>query len=199
MTKKREPRSPTTGLPATYAEAEAATIIDTLVHWYDLISAVTTSEAGQRIVQNDLCRQLHAGKEATLPTAEIIAMADAGHLCAKLALRAYAATLIDQGREAELLAQTRGYVVKALLEPIVGYPRGYSKTVVDDLGRDIAIGALVDVAIERLSLRKTQAADYLSVALRKRGIALGRQQILRIYRNRRTLAARLAAFLTSQI
>jgi hypothetical protein len=197
---KREPRPPTpSGLPMTFAEGEEAAIIDQLAHWFDLVSAFTTSEAGQRIVQNDLCRQLHAGKAATLPTAEVIAMADAGHVPAKLSLRSYAATLIDQGRESELLAQTRGYVVKALLEPIVGYPRGYSKTVIDNFGRDIAISVLVDMAVERWPLPTRRAAHFVALVLRKRGMALGAQQVRRIHRDRKTLATRLAAFMTSAV
>lgn len=59
----------------------AADVIDTLCHWHDLIGAAMTSEAGRRILQEDIYKRLQAG---TLPTASVIAAAEAGHQDADL-------------------------------------------------------------------------------------------------------------------
>jgi hypothetical protein len=89
-----------TNVPALI-EAE---IVGTIEHWHDLVAAAMTAEAGRRIIQSDIFRRLLAG---TIETAWVIAAADAGHQGADLALRTFAATFIDQGREPELSAQVR--------------------------------------------------------------------------------------------
>src|SRR4249920_1803173 len=99
-----------TNLPATVIEAEADDII---VRWIDLVADMLTSEAGRRSLQEGFYRALYAG---TLTTAHVIAAAKGNVLEAHLALRQYAAEFIDQGRESELSAQVRGYVVESLLQ-----------------------------------------------------------------------------------
>jgi hypothetical protein len=180
-------------MPTVAADAITATIL----HWYDdLIGRVMTAEASRAIVREDICKRLQAG---TLDTAWVIQAAESGHQDADLALRAYAATFIDQGRESELLAQVRAYVVRSLLRPPVTYPRG--KNIIDVLTRNIAIAVMVDAAAARWSLAPTRgrrtdepsAAYFVGVALRKRGIKLKEQQVNRIHKDHNKLAARLAA------
>jgi hypothetical protein len=106
--------------------AAASEIERTIMHWYDdLIGHVMTAEASRALVRQDICNRLQAG---TLETAWVIQAAEGGHQDADLALRVYAATFIDQGRESELLAQVRAYVVRSLLRPPVTYPRGTRAT-----------------------------------------------------------------------
>jgi hypothetical protein len=178
----------------------ATEIVDTISHWHSLIGAAMTSEAGRRVIQEDLGARLRAG---TIETAVVIAMAEAGHQGADLALRAYAATYIDAGREPELSAQVRGYVVKSLLRPIVTYPRGHN--IADTWTRDIGIGVMVDVAAARWSLPATRgrhteepsAAYFVSLVLRRQGIKLKEARVNRIYWRHGNLAARLAASVIS--
>ena len=63
----------------------------------------------------------------------VLAWADAGHPSADRAVRLYAAEMVDQGRDGELLVQVKAYVVKTLLRPFVPYPRG--RNVVQNLMR----------------------------------------------------------------
>jgi hypothetical protein len=182
-----------TNMPTVAADAITATIL----HWYDdLIGRVMTAEASRAIVRHDIYNRLQAG---TLDTAWVIQAAEGGHHDADLALRAYAATFIDQGRESELLAQVRAFVVRSLLRPPVTYPRG--KNIIDVLTRNISIAVMVDAAAARWSLPATRgveteepsAAYFVGLCLRKRGIKLKEQQVARIWRDHHKLAARLAA------
>jgi hypothetical protein len=127
---------------STMPTAAADAITATILHWYnDLIGRVMTSEASRTIVRQNLFDRLQAG---TLDVAWVIQAAEAGHQDADLALRQYAATFIDHGREAELLVQVRAYVVRSLLRPPVTYPRG--KNIIDTLTRDIGVAVMVDAA-----------------------------------------------------
>jgi hypothetical protein len=182
-----------TNVPALI-EAE---IVSTIVHWCDLVGDLMTSEAARRITEHNILQRLQAG---TLATTTVIAMAEAGHQGADIALRTYAATFIDAGREPELSAQVRAYAVRSLLRPVVTYPKG--RKVIDTWTRDIGIAVMVTLAAARWSMPATRgrtteepaAAYFVSLALRKRGIAkLKEQQVARIYREHTALAARLAA------
>ena len=180
-------------LPASLPEAE---IVAVLGHWMDLIGAAMTSEASRAIVRKNICDRLRAG---TLDIAWVIEAADAGHQDADLALRDYAATFADRGQWDELPVQVQGWAVRALLRAPVTYPRG--KNVIDVLTRNIGIAVMVDLAVQRWSLAPTRgrstekpsAAYFVALVLCKRGIKLKEQQVARIYRDHKTLAARLAA------
>ena len=180
-----------TNVPAP-VEAE---IIDGIAHWCELVGPVMTSEAARRIIEQNICERLQAG---TIATATVIEMAMAGHEGADLALRAYAATLMDERRE--LSAQVHAYVVRSLLRPFVTYPKG--RKVIDTWTRDIGIAVMVDLAAQRWSMPPTRgrttedpaASYFVALALRRQGIAkLKEQQVSRIYREHGRLAARLAA------
>jgi hypothetical protein len=182
-----------TNVPALI-EAE---IVDVIAHWCDLVGPAMTSEAARRIIEHNILQRLQAG---TLATVMVIEMAMAGHEGADIALRTYAATLIDNGREAELSAQVRAYAVRALVRPPVTYPRG--RNIVNTWTRDVGIAVMVSLAAERWGMPATRgrateepaAAYFVALALRKRRIAkLKEQQVSRIYREHNALAARLAA------
>jgi hypothetical protein len=101
---KREPRLPViTSLPATFAEAEAATIIDAIDHWYVKMEEKLkpwASDAGRLHMQNDLIHQLQT--QSSLTIAQVIYMADAGHVPAINALRVHTSvpilTRVGNGR-----------------------------------------------------------------------------------------------------
>ena len=208
MTKrKREPRTPTTALPASFEEVEDASIIATVDHWYGLMAAVLGSEAGHLAVQNDLYRQLTAGTAAALDVAYVVAMADSGHPPADHALRTYIHAHIDADRFGDLPVQVRAYAQRALTRsPLVGYPSNVNQ-VVNDFTRDIAIHFLVDQivahwpAVPKLysSNRRRSAAGYVALVFTRHGIKLAEQQVRRIYSGRRTLARQLAEFMLANL
>ena len=174
----------------------AAEITRALERWYELVRDLMTSDAGRRIVREDICKRLQAG---TLETAWVIEAANAGHQDADLALRAYAATFADQGRWNELPAQVQGYAVGALLRAPTTYPRG--KNFVDTWTRDLGVAVMVDLAAKRWALPPTRsrsteapsASYFVSLMLRARGVGLREQQVSRIYSGHNRVAARLAA------
>ena len=182
-----------TNVPAPIAN-EIATTLD---HWFDLVGGLMTSDAGRRIVREDIGRGLAAG---TLEAAWVIKAANAGHQDADLALRAFASTFMDQGRWNELPEQVRGYMVGAMLRAPTTYPRG--KNFVDTWTRDLGVAVMVDLAAKRWALpptrsRSTEAASasyFVSLMLRERGVELKEQQVNRIYYSgHNRVAARLAA------
>jgi hypothetical protein len=191
-------------LPATYAEAEDASIIEAVEHWYPRIADQLGSDAAHLAVQNDLCRQLMAGKAAALDVAYIVAMADGGHPPADHALRTYIHAHIDTDRFAELPVQVRAYAQRALTCPPlpVGYPSNCSQ-VVNDFTRDLAICFLVDQIVLRWpavpklysSRHHRSAAGYVALVFPRHGIKLAEQQVRRIYNGRQTMARRLAEFM----
>ena len=181
-----------TSVPAPIADE----ITTTLEHWYELVGGLMTSDAGRRIVREDIGRGLAAG---TLETAWVIEAANAGHQDADLALRVYAATYADQGRWNELPAQVQGYAVGALQRAPTTYPRG--KNYIDTWTRDIGIAVMVKLAGARWALPATRsrsteapsASYFVSLMLRARGVGLREQQVSRIYSGHNRVAARLAA------
>ena len=196
---KREPRLPVvTSLPATYAEVEAATIIDAIDHWYVNIEEklkAWDSDAGRLIMRNELIHQLQT--QSSLTIAHVIYMADAGHVPAIDALRAHIGTHLDQGGKWEDLPdQLRGWGInKMMLQPVVCGYRGGGHMIIDTWARDVAIQALMDLAMKHLSLPQRWAARFLAVVVSHHGIQLKRQQIERIYRDRSTMPQRIAAFM----
>jgi hypothetical protein len=174
----------------------AAEITTTLEHWYDLVGGLMTSDAGRRIVREDIGRGLAAG---TLETAWVIAAANAGHQDADLALRAFASTFADQGRWEELPRQVQGYAAGALLVAPTTYPRG--KNFIDTWTRDLGIAVMVKLASARWELPATRslsteapsASYFVALVLHRRGFKLKEQQVARIYRDHTKMAARLAA------
>jgi hypothetical protein len=182
-----------TNVPAL-VEAE---IVDTISHWYDLIGEVMRSEAGRRVVENDLYCQLTAGN-FDVDTA--VSLAEAGFGAADWALREWGHDYGDAGRWDELPRQVQGYCIRALRRtPILAYPRGVGG-VVDNYIRDIGICVMVDLAAERWALPPTRgsgtaapsAAYFVALVLRKRGTKLKEQAVNRIYWQRGKFGARLA-------
>lgn len=204
MKRKRTARPPAPGsLPATFADAEEATIIETVERWYSLMATMLSSEAGQLAVRDDLYRQLMAGDTAALDVTHIVAMADGGHPPADHALREHIHAYIDADRFGELPVQIRAYAQRALTRsPLIGYP-STSNQVVNNFTRDIAIPFLVDQivvhwpAVPKLysSNRHRSAAGYVAMVFSRHGIKLAEQQVRRIYSARDTLSRRLAEFM----
>jgi hypothetical protein len=188
----------TMNLPATVIEAEAD---DLIIRWIDLVADMLTSKDGRRTLQQGFFNALHAG---TLSTAHVIAAAENGVLEAHLALRQYAAEFIDQGREPELSAQVRAYVVKSLLRPIVN--RGRGREVADNWRRDLGIAILVDLAAVRWNVPHTRshhsknpgrlsAAYLVSRALVRRHINVSERRVGNIFGDRDKIAGKLSSLI----
>src|SRR5262245_27614679 len=198
---KREARLPVvTSLPATFAEVEAATIIDTIDHWYVNIEEklkAWASDAGRLVMRNELIQQLQTQDSLTI--AHVIHMADGEHVPAIDALRVHIGTHLDQGGKWEDLPdQLRGWGInKMMLQPVVSGYRHGGHMIVDTWTRDIAIRALMDLAMKRWSLPQRRAAEFLAEVVSQHGIKLKRQQIERIYRDHSTMPNRIAAFMMS--
>lgn len=188
----------TTNLPATFIEADA---VDTIARWIDLVADWLTSKDGRRRLQESFYQALHAG---TLTTAHVIAAAENRVIEADLALRQFAAELIDQGREQELSAQVKAHVVKSLLRPIVN--RGRGREIEDNWQRDLGIAILVDLAAVRWNLPHTRshksknparlsAAYLVSRALVLRHINVGERRVGTIHGERDKVAAKLSSLI----
>jgi hypothetical protein len=197
-----------TNLPATFAEAEEAGIIDAVDEWYVRLADKLSSDGGHRAVQEDMYRQLERGAGASLPLAYIVAMADGNHPPADHALRAYIHAAIDADRFSELPVQVRAYSQRALTRPpaAAGYPSN-SPQVVNDFVRDIAIALLIDQIVLHWpqvpklysSQSRHSAAWLLAAVFNRHGIKLAEQQVRRIYKGRQTLSRRLAEFLIANL
>jgi len=206
---KREPRTPMlSSLPATFAEAEEAEIIATLERWCARLADKLNSEAGHEAIRDDMLRQLQRGEGASLPVAYIVAMADAEHPPADHALRIYIHAAIDADRFAELPVQVRAYAQRALTRPPlpIGYPSNRPQ-VVNDYTRDLAIPFQVDQIVARWrqvpkfysSSSRHSAAWFIALVMKRHGHKLAEQQVRRIYKERQTLAQRLAEFLIADL
>jgi hypothetical protein len=177
-----------------------AEIMSMLEHQYGLIAAAMSNEAGRATMRNYFLQQLHASAAATLSTEIVIAAAEAGNEAADAALRLYIADCVNNGPE--LTPQLKAYNIRSLLRPPVRYPRGTTSTI-DHLTRDVAIRVLIELTAERWRIAKTRsagstepaAAHFVAKLLRRHGHRLKEGQINRIYWQRGTLAARVAATL----
>jgi hypothetical protein len=206
--RKREPRTPMLStLPATFAEAEEAAIIDTVDKWYPKVEDKLTSEAGHRFVEEDIYRQLERGAGAALPLDEIIDMANAGHPPADHAVRTFIRAAIDADRFNELPVRLRNYAQDALRRPpmAVGYPSNVPQ-VVNDYSRDIGVCFLLDQMaahwphVPKLHSSQTRHSHawLLAVVFDRHGKKpSSERQIRRIYEGRQTHSRGLAEFLVA--
>lgn len=205
--KKREPRPPmfTSKLPATFAEAEEGEIIAALEQWVSLFADRLNSEGAHEIIRAEMLHQLERGTGASVPIANIIAMADAGHPAADDALRIHIHAAIDAKRFDGLPVQVQGYAMRTLRRSSLapGYPSNRSQ-IANDYTRDAAIGyLLIDEIVRRWpevpqlysSQTRHSAAWLVALVFRRHGIELKEQQVRRIYKGRQAITRRLANFL----
>jgi hypothetical protein len=137
--------------------------------------------------------------QRSIPTAQIIAWADAGHPAADRAVRRYAAEMVDRGREGELLVQVKAYIVKTLLRPFVPFPRG--RHVMQNLARDIWLAAVIRRVADGTGLPPTRgastivpsAAFFVAMAAKRKGLRVGERELNRIFWRRDQLAGALEA------
>jgi hypothetical protein len=176
--------------------ADEAKVVDIVCSDLDKVREMITSEASWQRLQ-DFFYEAMLGRN-TLAAATVIAWADAGHPAADRAVRRYAAEMVDQGRESELLVQVRAYIVKTMLQPFLPFPRG--RHVVQNHMRDIWIPLVVRrvakstglPATRSASTKEPSAAFLLAAGLKKRGFKVKEREVNRIYWNRSKLAERLA-------
>jgi hypothetical protein len=152
--------------------AEAA-VVDIICTEIDNAQSRITSEASwDRLAQ--FFYEALLGRH-TLSAAVVLAWADAGHPAADRAVRLYAAEMVDQGRDNELLVQVKAYIVKTLLRPFVPFPRG--RHVVQNLMRDIWLPMVLQHVANGTGLAPTRSggtaapsvAYFASLAMKKKG------------------------------
>jgi hypothetical protein len=179
-----------TTLPATIEDE----MVNTIVHWIDLVAAALTSEAGRLRLRHDIRERLRQG---TIPTMQVIAAARAGHQDADLALRELIAEMID--RKEDLPTTLAGYAQEAMFRAPTTYPPG--RNIADTWMRDIGFAVLVTLAADhwRLPATRNRASKHpsacyvVSLALNCRGHNIGERQVERIFGNHGKLAERLSA------
>jgi hypothetical protein len=177
--------------------ADEAKVVDIVCSYLDKVWEMITSEASWQRLE-DFFYEAMLGRH-TLDAAKVIAWADAGHPAADRAVRRYAAEMVDQGRDSELLVQVKAYMVKAMLQPFLPFPRG--RHVVQNHMRDIWIPLVLRrvanstglPATRSASTKEPSAAFLLAASLKKRGFKVKEREVNRIYWNRSKLAERLAA------
>jgi len=197
-----------TTLPATFAEAEEAEILETLERWHGRLTIKLDSEAGHNAIRDNLLWQLERGATASLPLAAIVALADAGHPPADHALRIHIHRAIDDDSFAALPVQLRAYSQRALTRsPLsIGYPSNQPQ-VVSDFARDVAIWWFYDQILARwpqvppLHSNQTRhsAAWLVALLFTRNGTKLSEQQVRRIIKGRSTHTRRLAEFLFGEL
>lgn len=150
-----------------------------------------TSEASWAALEQFFYEALR--DQSSIPTAQMIAWADAGHPAADRAIRRYAAEMLDRGRESELLVQVKAYVVKTLLRPFVPFPRG--RHVVQNFMRDLWLADVIQrvaagtgVPATRAGSTTTPSAAWLvSRGLKRRGFRVSEREANRIHWHRNQL------------
>ena len=200
---KRKPRPPGK-MPATFAQAGAEEILAAMSDWPELMArklsaaGLDLNDLGHHLVQAKLEREMNAQDPDTL--AVIVHLAEQGHLAAQRALTRYA-TYVLENPKADLPSSLRAYIVRQLKGLIPNHPHDRS-AVIEHLGRDIGIVAMVDAAAARWGLPKLfssalrySAAYYVAAILSRHGSPLSERQVRRIYQDQVRLAQRLAKFL----
>jgi hypothetical protein len=179
------------------APADAAKVVEIVCVEIDNARERITSKASWERLERYFYEQM--AHERTLSTVQVLAWAEAGHPAADLAIRHYAAEMIDHGRKNELLLQVDAYLIKTLLRPFLPYPHGHH--VVQNLLRDIWLPAVVQRVADGTGFPPTRSAStedpsaayFVTIALQKRGFKIKERQLNRIYWNRNKLAPRLEA------
>jgi hypothetical protein len=201
---KRKPRPPGK-MPATFAQAEAEEILAAMSDWPELMAhklsaaGLDLNDLGQHLVQAKLEAELmNAQDPDTL--AVIVYLAEQGHVAAQRALTRYA-TYVLENPKADPPSSLRAYIVRHMKGLIPNHPHDRSG-VIQHLGRDVGIVAMVDAAAARWGLPKLfssalrySAAYYVAAILSRHGTPLSERQVRRIYQDRVRLAQRLAKFL----
>jgi len=209
--KAREPRPlMMLDLPATFAEAVEAEIIDTMTDWTDqmddalrragLGDGLNDPEAGHRLWQAKYEHALATSRDPdVLPT--IVYLAEQGHIAAQRTLRNHSTKLLEDGK-ADLPSSVRTYLVRLINGLVLTHPADRSE-VIDHLFRDLGIAVMVDTAALRWSLPKLNssqqrrsAAYFVALVMTKHGTPLTERQVRRIHQERAKLAARMIKFLT---
>ena len=171
-------------LPTAIDEVAA---VETISRWIDVIAVGLRSDTSRLLVRDAIREILRKGP---IPLMRVIAVAEAGYPDADLALREEAAEYIN--RREEMPTELANYAQRALMRPLVSYPRG--RNLVDTWTRDHGIYFLVlqthsrwNVPVSRSHSRKPSAKEPLSacylvaLALNKRGYPIQERQVERIF------------------
>lgn len=206
MARKRATRTPTGGVPATFAAAQDEIIQSTVNGWRAHIDdAKINSEASCRLIEASLFHQLELHEQGCtrLEPREIVDMALAGHGPADAAIRRFAGPRIGDERVHRLPAAVRDYASRAVYSPPLSV--AYSSRapqVVNNFMRDMLIPGMVDMVVTRWpevprlysTPRHRSAASYVGMAW-----GLKERQTAHICENRPVLSEQLATFMVGFI
>jgi hypothetical protein len=178
--------------------ADEAKIVELVCVAIDAAREQMTTEASWERLERYFYEQMLTGSE-TLPTRIVLVWAEAGHPAADRAIRRYAATMMDRGRDGELLVQIRAYVIKVLLQPFVPYPQG--RHVVQNLMRDAWLPTVVTHVARCTGLPPTRSAStatpsaayFIAKGMKRSGLKITEREVNRVHWRRNNLAARIEA------
>lgn len=195
---RRNPRPPktTTGLPATFIEAEEAEIERAVLKWRVENEERLTSEASHSYLADFFFRQLELNAEGD--AAAIVDIANAGHPPADHALRRFIQKAVEDDRQKILPISVRNYeragIMRAPLS--IGYPTRVPQ-VVNHAARDVAISLWILrvtkqwPAVPQVHSRQRRRS---AAALVGKAFGLGEPQARRIFEARAELALKLLQF-----
>jgi hypothetical protein len=172
-------------------------IVDAICTMIDTASERITTEASWQRLEQFFFDQLV--RETVLPSATIVAWAEAGHPAAHRALWRFATEMGERSRFDQMLVTVRAYVLKTARDQFMPFPRG--RHVVQNLMRDIWLPGLIERVAESTGVPPTRSRStkdpsvtyFVEMAMRQRGGTLKERQINRIYWNRDKVAAALEA------
>src|SRR5262249_51898783 len=172
-------------------------IVDAICTMIDAAGERVTTEASWQQLERFFFQQLM--RETVLPSAAIVAWAEAGHPAAHRALRRFATEMGERSQFDQMLVSVRAYVLKTGRDQFMPFPRG--RHVVQNLMRDIWLPALIERVAESIGVPPTRSrstsdpsvAYFVEIAMRRRGGGLKERQLNRIYWNRHKVAAAVEA------
>jgi hypothetical protein len=203
MARKRKPRTTqaTTGLPATYIEAEEMYIIEILLRWRPRYEELISSEESHKLFQADFLRRLQTGA-GTLDAATIVKFAQHGHGPADHAVREYVQIRSEDHRLDEMPTSVINYLREVIMVrgPLpVGYPSTCWQGL-NNFKRDILITKLINTIHARwpaVPPLYSTGQRRSAAALVGKCLDLGEAQVRRIYKARREIAQQFIEFMDS--
>jgi hypothetical protein len=175
-------------------------MVDTIVHWIDLVAQMLTSETGHLMLRKGIQEALQKG---TIGVLQVIEAARAGHEDADLALRQLIIEKLD--RHEDLPVSLASYNQEALFRGPTIYPAG--RNIADTWTRDIGIAVLVALAIahwpplrptRNRASKRPSGCSLVTAALNMRGHPLGERHVERIFADHGKIAVRLSASIPPQ-
>jgi hypothetical protein len=172
--------------------ADTNKVVDLICQEIDKARERITNEASWgRLAQFFYDQLVH---EQVLPSAVIVAWAEAGHPAADHAIRRFGREMGERSRFDDMLVSVRSYYLKTNGQPFAPFPQG--RHVVAHMMRDIWLPALADRVAEGTGLERTRSASnptpsvayLIHLTHKKKEVKLSEREINRILWRRHKLA-----------